>query len=81
MSEFGDSGMGDDVEEADALYDEAVQFVVSARKASTSSVQRRFKIGYNRAARLIDEMERVGIIGPMEGGMRDVLVPSSDGDA
>ncbi|MDF1827418.1 MAG: DNA translocase FtsK 4TM domain-containing protein [Legionellaceae bacterium] len=81
MSEFGESGMGDDVEEADALYDEAVQFVVSARKASTSSVQRRFKIGYNRAARLIDEMERVGIIGPMEGGMRDVLVPSSDGDA
>lgn len=80
-SEYGESGMGDDVEEADALYDEAVQFVVSARKASTSSVQRRFKIGYNRAARLIDEMERVGIIGPMEGGMRDVLVPSSDGES
>jgi len=79
-NESGESGMGDDVEEADALYDEAVQFVTSARKASTSSVQRRFKIGYNRAARLIDEMERVGIIGPMEGGMRDVLVPSSDGD-
>tara|TARA_R110002126_G_scaffold110918_1_gene248320 strand:- start:26509 stop:28956 length:2448 start_codon:yes stop_codon:yes gene_type:complete len=79
-NESGESGMGDDVEEADALYDEAVQFVTSARKASTSSVQRRFKIGYNRAARLIDEMERVGIIGPMEGGMRDVLVPSSDGE-
>lgn len=79
-NESGDAGMGEDVEEADALYDEAVQFVTSARKASTSSVQRRFKIGYNRAARLIDEMERVGIIGPMEGGMRDVLVPSSDGE-
>jgi DNA segregation ATPase FtsK/SpoIIIE, S-DNA-T family len=80
MSELGESGMGDDVEDADLLYDEAVQFVTSARKASTSSVQRRFKIGYNRAARLIDEMERVGVIGPMEGGMRDVLVPSSDGE-
>lgn len=80
MSDIGDAGMGDDVEDADPLYDEAVQFVTSARKASTSSVQRRFKIGYNRAARLIDEMERVGIIGPMEGGMRDVLVPSPEGD-
>jgi len=81
MNELGESGMGDEVEDADPLYDEAVQFVTSARKASTSSVQRRFKIGYNRAARLIDEMERVGVIGPMEGGMRDVLVPSSDGES
>ena len=81
MSEFGESGMGDDVEDADPLYDEAVQFVTSTRKASTSSVQRRFKIGYNRAARLVDEMERVGVIGPMEGGMRDVLAPSSDGES
>lgn len=81
MSDFGESAMGDDVEDVDLLYDEAVQFVTSARKASTSSVQRRFKIGYNRAARLIDEMERVGVIGPMEGGMRDVLVPSSDGES
>lgn len=79
--ELGDAGMGDDVEDTDHLYDEAVQFVTSAQKASTSSVQRRFKIGYNRAARLIDEMERVGVIGPMEGGTREVLVPSSDGES
>ena len=55
--------------------------VSETKQASISMIQRRMRIGYNRAARLIDEMERVGIIGPMEGGMRDVLVPSSDGDA
>ena len=40
-------------------------------------MQRRFKIGYNRSARLIEEMERVGILGPLEGGMREVLVPEN----
>lgn len=67
-------------EEADALYDEAVSFVVQTRKASISAVQRRFKIGYNRSARLIEEMERVGIVGPLDGGMRDVLV-QHDGES
>ena len=61
------------VEETDPLYDEAVAFVLQTRKASTSAVQRRFKIGYNRAARLMDEMERVGVVGALEGGFRDVL--------
>ncbi|MCH9716418.1 MAG: DNA translocase FtsK 4TM domain-containing protein [Gammaproteobacteria bacterium] len=75
LSELQEPG-GAAVEEADALYDEAVAFVMQTRKASTSSVQRRFKIGYNRAARLIDEMERVGMVGPLEGGVRDVLVAS-----
>ncbi len=65
---------GDEVEQTDPLYDEAVEFVVQTRKASTSSVQRRFKIGYNRAARLVEEMERTGVVGPLEGGFRDVLV-------
>ncbi len=41
-------------------------------------MQRRFKIGYNRAARLVEEMERTGIVGPLEGGFRDVLVPTSE---
>jgi S-DNA-T family DNA segregation ATPase FtsK/SpoIIIE len=62
------------VEEADPLYDEAVAFVLQTRKASTSAVQRRFKIGYNRAARLVDEMERTRVVGPLEGGIREVMV-------
>lgn len=61
-------------EDSDPLYDQVVEFVIENRKASISSVQRRFKIGYNRSARLVEEMERVGILGPMEGGVREVLV-------
>ncbi|MCL9684334.1 DNA translocase FtsK [Legionella maioricensis] len=63
-------------EEDDPLYDQAVEFVIQTRKASISSVQRRLKIGYNRAARMVEEMERTGIVGPLEGGYRDVLVTS-----
>jgi S-DNA-T family DNA segregation ATPase FtsK/SpoIIIE len=63
-------------EEDDPLYDQAVEFVIQTRKASISSVQRRLKIGYNRAARMIEEMERTGLVGPLEGGYRDVLVTS-----
>lgn len=69
---------GDAVEESDPLYDEAVAFVVQSRKASISSVQRRFKIGYNRAARLIEEMERTGLVGPLEGTTREVLAPITE---
>jgi S-DNA-T family DNA segregation ATPase FtsK/SpoIIIE len=74
--EIGMSGGEDSqtIEEADPLYDQAVEFVLQTRKASISSVQRRFKIGYNRAARLVEEMERVGVVGPLDGGFRDVLV-------
>jgi len=64
-----------DTEESDALYDEAVEFVLQSRKSSISSVQRRLKIGYNRAARLVEEMERTGILSPMESnGTREILV-------
>lgn len=70
---FGEEGQA--TETADPLYDQAVEFVIQTRKASISAVQRRFKIGYNRAARLIEEMERVGLVGPLDGGYRDVLVP------
>lgn len=76
--EFGEEKAA--VEDADPLYDEAVAFVMQTRKASISSVQRRFKIGYNRAARLIEEMERCGLVGPMEGGFRDVLVKVESGN-
>jgi S-DNA-T family DNA segregation ATPase FtsK/SpoIIIE len=60
----------------DKLYDEAARFVVEAGKASTSLLQRRFRIGYGRAARLLDMMEHEGVVGPSEGSKpREVLVP------
>lgn len=75
-SEGGQDENGQPVEDADPLYDQAVEFVIQTRKASISSVQRRLKIGYNRAARMIEEMERTGLVGPLDGGYRDVLVKS-----
>ena len=66
---------GVDVDEYDALYDQAVEFVCEKGKASTSMIQRRFRIGYNRAARIIDIMEREGIVGPSQGAkQRQVLI-------
>ena len=78
-SDFSDSysmnGGGSD-SECDALYDEAVQFVTETRKASISSVQRRFKVGYNRAATMIEDMEAAGVVSPAESnGSRVVLAP------
>jgi S-DNA-T family DNA segregation ATPase FtsK/SpoIIIE len=62
--------------ETDALYDEAVQFVTETRKASISSVQRRFKVGYNRAATIIEDMEAAGVVSTAESnGSRVVLAP------
>ncbi len=62
--------------ESDELYDSAVRIVTETRKASISGVQRRLKIGYNRAARLVEGMEQAGIVGPLErNGSREVLVP------
>jgi S-DNA-T family DNA segregation ATPase FtsK/SpoIIIE len=79
MSEAGDAystTTGEDAE-ADALYDQAVQFVIESRKASISSVQRKLKVGYNRAARMIETMEAAGLVSPAESnGNRDVLVPA-----
>ncbi|WP_028462058.1 DNA translocase FtsK [Nitrosomonas cryotolerans] len=63
--------------ESDPLYDEAVAMVIKTRRASISLVQRNLRIGYNRAARLIEEMERTGLVSAMQSnGNREVLVPS-----
>jgi len=69
-------GMADADGESDALYDQAVQVVLETRRASVSGVQRRLKIGYNRAARLVETMERAGLVGPLQSnGFREVLAP------
>jgi S-DNA-T family DNA segregation ATPase FtsK/SpoIIIE len=82
MSGDGNDGSVEDdeqsTEDSDPLYDQAVEFVLQTRKASVSAVQRRFKIGYNRAARLVEEMERTGLVGPLDGGSRDVLVRAEE---
>lgn len=63
-------------EDADPLYDEAVYIVTKSRRASISSIQRRLKIGYNRAARMIEDMEAAGVVSEMQtNGSREVLAP------
>ena len=72
----GLSGSGDDSAEKDELYDQAVAIVCESRKASISYVQRRLKIGYNRAARMVEEMESAGVVSQVTGsGTREVLAP------
>jgi DNA segregation ATPase FtsK/SpoIIIE, S-DNA-T family len=69
------SGVSIDPAEYDPFYDEAVSFVIEQGKASTSMVQRQFKIGYNRAARIVEIMEQEGVVGPADGARpREVLV-------
>ncbi|MBJ9976512.1 DNA translocase FtsK 4TM domain-containing protein [Pseudomonas sp. S75] len=76
----GGGGDGDDAE-TDALYDEAVQFVLESRRASISAVQRKLKIGYNRAARMIESMEMAGVVTPMNSnGSREVIAPGGPRD-
>jgi len=70
------SGSADEDSESDALYDEAVYYVTQSRRASISSVQRKLRIGYNRAARLIETMEEAGVVTEMgSNGQREVLAP------
>ncbi len=72
----GDGADGAPDAEQDPLYDEAVRIVTSERKPSISYVQRRLKIGYNRAARLLEAMEQAGLVGSLQpNGARDVLAP------
>jgi S-DNA-T family DNA segregation ATPase FtsK/SpoIIIE len=84
----GDSEAGEGMEggmpgegggESDPLYDQAVAIVLKSRRASISAVQRHLRIGYNRAARLIEEMERAGIVSAMQSnGNREVLAPAGE---
>ena len=72
----GDEQAGEGNSESDPLYDQAVQFVTESRRASISSVQRKLKIGYNRAARMIEAMEEAGVVTEMgSNGQREVIAP------
>ena len=79
-SENGDGGAGDGgpITDRDQLFAEVARAVVRTGRASTSSVQRHYEIGYNRAGRIMDQLERAGIVGPSQGGKpRAVLVDNT----
>jgi S-DNA-T family DNA segregation ATPase FtsK/SpoIIIE len=81
--ESGEAGSGGEGEpadaEADPMYDQAVSIVLKTRRASISLVQRHLRIGYNRAARLIEQMEQAGLVSSMQtNGNREVLAPARE---
>ncbi len=79
--EAGSGTGGNPNGEQDPLYDQAVQIVIQTRRASISSVQRRLKIGYNRAARIMEDMEQAGLVSSMESnGNREVLIPDRENE-
>ncbi len=80
-SSFGDTMNDDDMDDDDDLYPEAKQAVIEAKKASTSYLQRKLRVGYSRAARLMDILESRGVIGPADGSKpRDVLIGKENGN-
>ncbi|GJJ01787.1 DNA translocase FtsK [Duganella rhizosphaerae] len=77
----GDAVAGEGGGEADPMYDQAVQVVLKNRRASISLVQRHLRIGYNRAARLLEQMENSGVVSAMQSnGNRDILVPAASAE-
>ncbi|WP_339941280.1 DNA translocase FtsK, partial [Undibacterium luofuense] len=82
LSEEGGAAAGGGAEggtESDALYDQAVAIVLKNRRASISLVQRHLRIGYNRAARLLEQMEASGVVSSMQSnGNREILVPAGN---
>jgi DNA segregation ATPase FtsK/SpoIIIE and related proteins len=76
VGESSESGAGDiDLQKRDTLFEEAARLVVTSQQGSTSGIQRRFSIGYNRAGRIVDQLEAAGIVGPFEGSKaRQVLI-------
>ena len=72
-SDFSSGGVEGGDGDGDPLYDRALAFVTATRRASISSVQRQLRVGYNRAARMVEAMEMAGVVGPLENGKREVL--------
>src|SRR5450830_252478 len=81
VAESGGAAAGEGGGESDAMYDQAVQVVLKNRRASISLVQRHLRIGYNRAARLLEQMENNGVVSPMQSnGNRDIMVPAASAE-
>lgn len=73
------NGLGEDEKERDELFNEAAKLVIRHDQGSTSLIQRRLKVGYARAGRIVDQLERVGILGPPDGSKaREVLISEED---
>lgn len=79
ITSSGGSGAADDGGISDPIYEQAIRMIVTTGYASTSMIQRKFKIGYTRAARLVDAMEQQGIVGPLDGSKpREILINKED---
>jgi S-DNA-T family DNA segregation ATPase FtsK/SpoIIIE len=77
VSEEGGTNLDIDIDERDSLFRDAAEVLVVAQQGSASLLQRKLKLGYNRAGRIIDQLEAAGIVGPFEGSKaRQVLVPT-----
>jgi S-DNA-T family DNA segregation ATPase FtsK/SpoIIIE len=76
VGEEGSSNLDIDISERDSLFRDAAEVIVTAQQGSASLLQRKLKLGYNRAGRIIDQLEAAGIVGPFEGSKaRSVLIP------